>query len=388
MGPLAGLKILEFASIGPAPFCCMMLSDMGAQVVRIDRAQRGELGVFGPDDVCFNVTARGRESVVLNLKVAADLELARELIGKADVLVEGYRPGTMERLGLGPDTCATLNPRLVYGRMTGWGQDGPLSAAAGHDINYISLAGALNYVGCADRPPVPPLNLVGDFGGGGMYLAFGVVCALLEARQSGRGQVVDATMIDGVASLMASIHGMAAKGMWRDERGQNIIDGAAPWYRTYETSDGLFVSVGPIETRFFRELLRRLHIAPEDFPDHLNPQCWAQLEARLAAAFRARSRADWCSLLEGTDACFAPVLSLKDAAQHPHIRTRGTFVDVEGVVQPAPAPRFSRTVPSRPRPPNPVGRFDPNVLSAWGLSAAQLAYLRRRQSPNTHPQQD
>jgi len=322
MGPLTGIRIVEFAGIGPAPFCGMMLADMGAEVIRINRP--------GTKEDSFNVLNRSRTSVEIDLKSAAGVERAMGFIEGADALIEGFRPGVMERLGLGPDACAARNPRLVFGRMTGWGQTGPLADAAGHDINYIALTGALHAIGRAGENPPPPLNLIGDFGGGGMLLAFGVVCGILEARLSGHGQVVDAAMTDGAALLMAMIYGRKSAGQWSNQRESNLLDGGSHFYDTYACADGKWVAVGAIEPQFYSLLLEKLGITVAD-------------RARLKEIFLSKTRADWCALLEGTDACFAPVLDLDEAPKHPHNVARGTFVEVDGVMQPAPAPRFSRT---------------------------------------------
>ncbi len=371
-GPLTGTKVVELASIGPGPFCAMLLADMGADVLRLDRTEEADLGV--PIEPRFNLLNRGRRSVAIDLKHAEGVATARRLIERADALIEGFRPGVAERLGLGPDECLTRNPRLVYGRVTGWGQDGPLASTAGHDINYIALAGALGAIGTAESP-VPPLNIVGDYGGGGAYLAFGIVCALLECRSSGRGQVVDAAMVDGAASLLASAYGQLAAGA-RRKRGANVLDGGAPWYGVYETGDGEHVSVGAIEARFYRRLLENLGLAGEQLPDQQDREGWPALRARFAAVFRTKTRAEWQRLLEGTDACFAPVLSLAEAPQHPHNAARGTFVEVEGVVQPAPAPRFSRTKPELRQGPPTRGQHTDEALRDWGFSAAEIAGLR------------
>ena len=373
-GPLAGVRVIEVAGIGPGPFCAMMLADMGAEVLRVDRVGSADLGL--PVDSRYSVLNRGRRSVALDLKTAAAVAAMRRLIADADALIEGFRPGVMERLGLGPDACLALNPRLVYGRMTGWGQDGPMATAAGHDINYIALSGVLHSIGRKGGAPVPPLNLVGDFGGGGMYLAFGVVCALLEARQSGRGQVVDAAMIDGAASLAAAVFGMRAMGMWNDERGDNILDSGAPWYDVYETQDGEHVAIGSIERRFYGELLRLTGLDSEPLPTQHDKARWDELRAKLTEVFKQKTRAEWCRIMEGSDVCFAPVLSLTEAPAHPHNRARGTFVEVEGVVQPGPAPRFSRTPGAVSRPPARAGQHTEEALRDWGFSADDLSALR------------
>jgi len=335
-GPLAGLRVVEFAGLGPGPFACMLLSDMGAEVIRIDRpgARLGER---------LDIIGRGRQTVLLDLKDPVAVAQILDLLAEADVLVEGFRPGVMERLGLGPDVVAARNPQLVYGRMTGWGQTGPLAQAAGHDINYISLTGALAAIGESGGAPVPPLNLVGDYGGGGLYLVVGILAAVLEARGSGRGQVVDAAITDGVISLMSLFQSQSLRGAYKEERGSNMLDGGAPYYGVYETSDGGHVSLGPIEPRFFALLCEKLDL-PHALRDAQNDRArWPALQAAIAGRIKGRSRAAWCELLEDSDVCFAPVLSLSEAAQHPHIRARGAFVEVDGVVHTAPAPRFSRT---------------------------------------------
>jgi alpha-methylacyl-CoA racemase len=341
-GPLRGIRVLEMAGIGPAPFACMLLADLGADVLRIERPAAGEGEPAHRGSSRHIVTNRSRPALELDLKREADRQRALQLAANADVLVEGFRPGVMERLGLGPDACLAANPALVYGRMTGWGQDGPLAQVAGHDINYIALSGALHAIGPAGKP-VPPLNLVGDFGGGALYLAFGIASALLEVRRSGRGQVVDAAIVDGSLSLMGLVLGRWAAGVWQDERGANMLDGGAPWYDIYETADGKFVAVGAIEPQFYEELRRRLG---EDLPDaqqRLDRAGWPALRQRLAAIFARRTRDEWCALLEATDACVSPVLGLAEVAAHPHNRARANLPALDGIVQPAPAPRFSAT---------------------------------------------
>jgi alpha-methylacyl-CoA racemase len=374
-GPLAGVRVVEIAGIGPGPFCAMMLADMGAEVLRIDRLGPADLGL--PVEPRFSVLTRGRRSVALDLKQPAAIAAVKRLVVKADALIEGFRPGVMERLGLGPDECLTANPRLVYGRMTGWGQEGPMAPAAGHDINYIALAGVLHSIGRRGSAPVPPLNLVGDFGGGGMYLAFGVVCALLEAGRSGRGQVVDAAMVDGAASLAAAVFGLRAKGMWNDERGDNILDSGAPWYDVYETQDGKYVAIGSIEGRFYGELLRLTGLTGEALPPQWEKARWGELRARLTEVFKQKTRDEWCRIMEGSDVCFAPVLSMTEAPAHPHNRARGTFVEVDGVPQPGPAPRFSRTPGAIGRPPAAPGQHTEEALRDWGFSADELTDLRK-----------
>lgn len=365
MGPLEGIKVVEFAGIGPGPFCCMMLSDMGAEVVRIDRTEPADLGT--PTDPKFNLLNRGRRSIALDLKKAEDLKVAKALIARADALVEGYRPKVMERLGLGPDDCLKINPRLVYGRMTGWGQDGPLALVAGHDINYISLIGALNTIGPKHGAPVAPLNLVSDYGGGALYLAFGIVCGILEAKKSGRGQVVDAAMVDGAASLITSVFGGTAAGTWKNERAANGIDGGSHYYNVYETKDGKYVSIASIEVRFYSELLAKLGLTDEIKTNQHDRSGWPVAKEKLAAVFKTKTRNDWCRILEGTDVCFAPVLDLKEAMEHPHNKMRGTFIEVGGIVQPGPAPRFSRTKPIVSSPPPRPGEHTDEVLSSWGV---------------------
>ncbi len=374
-GPLAGLRVVEVAGIGPGPFAAMMLADMGAEVLRVDRASSVPAG--GPDTPSADLLARGRRSVGVDLKHPEGVATVLRLVERADGLIEGFRPGVAERLGIGPEPCLARNPRLAYGRMTGWGQDGPLAGAAGHDIDYIALAGVLGAIGRAGERPVPPLNLVGDFGGGGMLLAFGMVCAFLEAARSGKGQVVDAAMVDGAALLTTMIHGLRAMGLWRDERGTNLLDTGAHFYEVYETADGGHVAVGAIEPRFYAELVRRSGLEEEDLPPQMDRAAWPRMKERLAQVFRSRTRDEWCQLMEGSDACFAPVLSMAEAPGHPHNRARGTFVEVGGVVQPGPAPRFSRTPGEVGAPPAHAGQHTDEALADWGFSAADLARLRR-----------
>jgi alpha-methylacyl-CoA racemase len=374
MGPLEGVKVIEIAGIGPGPFCCMMLADMGAEVLRIDRNDTVELGIVM--EPRFNVLNRGRRSVGVNLKTPLGVAAVKRLIAGADALVEGFRPGVMERLGLGPKECLAVNPRLVFGRMTGFGQEGPLARAAGHDINYIALTGALHAIGRKEGRPVPPLNLVGDFGGGAMYLAFGIVCALLEARRSGMGQVVDAAIVDGAASLLTFAYGLMRAGMWMDERGENALDSGAPWYDVYETSDHRYVSIGAIEGRFYQDLLRRLGLDEENLPSQLDRSGWPSLRAKLEAVFRTKTREEWSRLLEGTDTCFAPVLAIDEAPQHPHAVARGNYVTVAGIKQPGPAPRFSRTRPEVRSPPPEAGQHTEEALRDWGFSSEEIAELR------------
>ncbi len=374
-GPLAGLKIVEFAGIGPAPMAGMLLSDLGAEIVIIDRLEPSGLGIAKPTR--FDVTRRGRRSVALDLKRPEGIACALELVAGADALIEGFRPGTMERLGLGPETCLARNPRLVYGRITGWGQDGPLAKAAGHDLNYIALSGALSAIGRAGGPPAIPLNLIGDYGGGAMLLALGLLAALLEASRSGKGQVVDAAMAEGSATLMASLFGLAAAGLHQPERGTNLLDSGAPHYETYRCADGEWIAIAPIEQKFRAVLLGLIGFDPKRFPDVNDPARWPEARRLLAGRFAERSRAEWCALLEGTDACFAPVLSLAEAPEHPHARARGTFVAIDGVVQPAPQPRFSRTPPATPPAGEPAGAGSRAVLGDWGFAPAIIDRLER-----------
>jgi alpha-methylacyl-CoA racemase len=364
-GPLQGLKVIEIAGIGPAPFCAMVLADMGAEVIRVERANTPETGL--EMEPRFDVLNRGRRSIALDLKSAEGVATLKRLVERADMLFEGFRPGVMERLGLGPEVCLAINPRLVYGRMTGFGQTGPMAGAAGHDINYIALSGALDGIGMKGGPPVPPLNLVGDFGGGGMLLALGMLAAYIEASRSGKGQVVDAAMVDGSALLMAGLFGFKAAGLWGRPRGENLLDGGAPFYGTYRTADGRYVSLGPIEPRFYAELLERLGLAPADLPAQHDVARWPELRAAFEDAFGRRTLAQWRECLEGSDACFAPVLSMDEVLSHPHVAARETFVTVDGVVQPAPAPRFSRTPSHAGRPARP-GEHTDEVLKDWGVA--------------------
>ncbi len=357
-GPLRGLRVVEFRGIGPGPFAAMLLSDMGADVVRIDRP---DAGADDPRDA----TGRGRRAVRLDLKSPDGAADALDLVAAAEVVIEGFRPGVMERLGLGPEVALARNPALVYGRMTGWGQDGPLARAAGHDITYIAVTGALAAIGPPGGAPVPPLNLVGDYGGGALYLVTGLLAALVEARRSGRGQVVDCAMCDGAASMMALFHTLAAQGQWEEERGRNLLDGGAPFYTTYECSDGRHIAVGPLEAPFYERLRQLAGLTDPDFDERDDRRLWPRLREKAAALFRTRSRDEWCALLEGTDACVAPVLTLGEAPSHPHLAARGTYVEVGGVVQPAPAPRFSRT-PSAVQGPPPAAPLRPaEVLAGW-----------------------
>ncbi|NPT39206.1 CaiB/BaiF CoA transferase family protein [Paraburkholderia xenovorans] len=369
-GPLAGVKVVEMVGIGPGPFCAMMLADMGAEVIRIDQPRRGPLpDPYSALNTRFDVQARNRRSIAVNLKTAEGVATVLSLVTQADALIEGFRPGVMERLGLGPDICLERNPRLVYGRMTGWGQDGPLAHVAGHDINYIALSGVLAALGDPYHPPAPPLNLVGDLGGGGMLLAFGLVCALLEARRSGQGQVVDAAMTDGSALLMSMFYGLRAAGQWQDQRGVNLLDGGAHFYGSFTCADGRHVAIGPLEPPFYKQLLDLCGLSDPALQMQMDPTQWPQLRATLAEVFRTRTRDDWCRLLEGTDACFAPVLQMEEAPHHPHNVARKTFIEVDGVIQPAPAPRFSRTPSITPTRPPSVGEHSREILRDWGFGA-------------------
>ena len=372
MGPLDGVRVIEIASLAPAPFGCMILSDLGADVLRVDRAESCGPGATAPPDPL----GRGRRSIGINLKDPAGIELLLRLADTADVLVEGFRPGVAERLGFGPEVCAGRNPRLVYGRMTGWGQDGPLAPTAGHDIDYIAVAGALFGIGRAGERPVPPINLVADFGGGGMLLALGVLAALIERERSGRGQVVDAAMVDGSALLTSFLYGLRAAGAWRDERGVNLLDGGAPFYDTYETADGGAVAVGALEAKFYAELLAGLGLAGEDLPGQHDRAGWPVLRARFAEVFATRTRDEWAEVFAGSDGCVAPVLSLAEAHRHPHNAARGTFTEVGGVVQPAPAPRFGRTAAGVPAAPPAPGADTDAVLERLGCTPGEIAALR------------
>jgi alpha-methylacyl-CoA racemase len=365
--------VIEMAGIGPAPMCAMLLADAGAEVLRIDRPSPSGLGIDKP--VRFDLLARSRRSVAVDLKHPDGIALVLDLVRGADALIEGFRPGTMERLGLGPDVCLEARPSLVYGRVTGWGQTGPLAQAAGHDLNYIALSGALHATGRAGAPPTPPLNLVGDFGGGALYLAFGVLAALLHARQTGTGQVVDAAMVEGAANLMTMFYGFHAAGIHSDERGANLLDSGAPHYDVYECADGLYLSVAPIEGKFRQVLFERLGLDAASRPDLDDPASWPHGKAVLAAKFREKTRAEWCALLEGTDACVAPVLSLAEAPVHPHNAARGTFVSVDGVIQPGPAPRFSATPCDPPVAPEAAGASTEAALRDWGIAPDRIEAL-------------
>ncbi len=369
MGPLHGIRIIELAGIGPGPFCGMMLSDMGAEVIRVDRLAPG---APAPKDVL----ARNRRSIGVDLKSPEGVETVLKMVETADALFEGFRPGVTERLGLGPEDCRARNEKLVYGRMTGWGQEGPMAQAAGHDINYIGLSGALHAIGRPGEKPVPPLNLVGDFGGGGMLLAYGLVCGLLEAQKSGKGQVVDAAMVDGAASLMAMFFTMAAANRFNPERGTNLLDGGAHFYDTYETSDGKAICIGSIEPQFYALLVEHAGLDAERFSAQMDASQWPAFKAELTEVFKSKTQAEWCDIMEGTDVCFAPVLSIYEAPEHPHNKARNTFVEVDGIVQPAPSPRFSRTVPEVQHAAPPPGADTEAVLSDCGFSADEVASLK------------
>jgi alpha-methylacyl-CoA racemase len=371
VGPLKGLRVIELQGIGPAPFCGMLLADLGAEVISIARNS-------SPADRSALISERGKLSIALNLKVPEGVDVVLKLCENSDVLMEGFRPGVTERLGIGPEACMARNPRLVYGRMTGWGQTGPLSRVAGHDINYISLSGALHAVGRAGERPVPPLNLVGDFGGGAMFLAFGVLSAVFEAKRSGVGQVVDVSMVEGSAALMHMMYAMMAQGQWIDARGTNLLDGAAHFYDTYETADGKYISIGALEPEFYRLLVQLTEVDAKEFSTHMDRAHWPALRAKLAAVIKQKTREQWCAIMEGTDVCFAPVLSMSEAPHHPHNQARGTFIEVAGVQQPAPAPRFSRTSPPVPKAASPVGSDTEAVLRSAGFSESQIQSLRER----------
>jgi alpha-methylacyl-CoA racemase len=373
LGPLKGIKVVEIAGIGPGPFCGMLLADMGAEVIRIDRLSAR--GTGSKNDVYL----RGRRSIAVDLKHPDGVEAVLRLIDQADALIEGFRPGVMERLGLGPEICLGRNPRLVYGRMTGWGQTGPLKDAAGHDLNYIALTGALHSIGRAGEKPVPPLNLLGDFGGGGMLLAFGVVCGILEARQSGQGQVIDAAMTDGASLLMAMIYQFKAAGRWTDRRESNMLDGGAHFYDTYECADGKWISIAPIEPQFYELLLKKTGLSDDPAYHPQNDAAkWPDLKDRFTTLFKTRTRDEWCALLEGSDVCFAPVLDLDEAPHHDHNVARSTFVEVEGVMQPAPAPRFSRTSPEIRCAPVVAGENTEETLFDWGFSRDEIVGLKSK----------
>ena len=382
-GPLVGVRLVEFAGIGPAPFCTMLLSDMGADVVRIDRKTPGNFpNTFSetPESAKYNTPNRGRRSVALDLKKPEGVQIALTLLEKADVLIEGYRPGVMERLGLGPKICLEKNPRLIYGRMTGWGQSGPLAKAAGHDINYIALGGALHAIGPTEGKPVPPLNLVGDFGGGALYLAMGLCAALYERERSGHGQVIDCAMTDGVLSLMGPLHSMITMGLMSTQRGENLLDGGAHFYDTYETSDGKWIAIGSIEPQFYALLREKLSLEESAFDAQMDPAAWPALSEKLANIFKTKTRDQWCALLEGSDVCFAPVLTSIEAAEHPHNVARKAVVTIDGVPQPNVSPRFSRTPSQIQGPPPASGAQTEEILREWGnFSQEHIDSLRTAQ---------
>ena len=370
MGPLTGIRVVEMAGIGPGPFTAMMLSDLGAEVIRVDRLSHKGVGHRA------NVLNRGRKSIAVDLKNPRGVETTLRLIEQADVVLEGFRPGVMERLGLGPEKCLSVNPRLIFGRMTGWGQTGPLSQAAGHDINYISIAGALGAMGYADRPPAPPLNLVGDFGGGAMYLLTGILAALVERATSEQGQIIDAAMSDGTASLLSPFFGLMAMNMWTTDRFSNRLDGGAFYYGSYECSDGRYISIGSLEPQFYALLLEKAEITDPEFQEQLDEAAWPAKREKLTQLFKSKTRKQWCDIMEGTDVCFAPVLDLVEAPNHPHNIDRKTFVELDGVVQPAPAPRFSRTQGEIQGPASMAGEHTREVLSAWNFTDQEIGELQ------------
>jgi len=374
MGPLAGIKIVELAGIGPVPFCSTLLADLGAEVIRVDRTEDSGLGIRS-EGAKFDVLSRSRRSIAVDLKKKDGVEAVLKLIEHADGLLEGFRPGVMERLGLGPDVCLKRNPRLVYGRMTGWGQTGTIQGSAGHDIKYIALAGVLAHIGRAGQPPTPPLNLVGDFGGGAMFLAVGVLAGVLEAKRSGQGQVVDCAMTEGAAYLALPFFGMRASGFWGDARGENMLDSGSHFYDVYETKDGKYVSIGSIEPKFYAELLKLTGLDKETLPEQRDRKGWSETKKRLGAVFRTKTRDEWTAIMENTDVCFAPVLGITEAPSHPHNKARGSFVEIEGVTQPAPAPRFSRTKAEVQRGPSRRGQHTREALAAWGFSKEDIAAL-------------
>ena len=370
MGPLKGLKIIEMAGIGPGPFCGMVLADLGAEIIRVDRASA--IGTGSKQEP----SNRGKKSIAVDLKAKEGVEVVLKLVEMADAIFEGFRPGVMERLGIGPEVCLARNDRIVFGRMTGWGQEGPLANAAGHDINYISLSGALAAIGRPGSPPVPPLNLIGDFGGGGMLLALGLVAALLESKESKKGQVVDAAMTDGSALLMTMIYSMQSSGMWKTTMGSNLLDGGSHFYDTYECKDGKFISIGSIEPQFYALLCQIAELDEKVFSKQMSRDLWPEQKEEIKKIFLNKTRDEWCELMEGTDVCFAPVLDMSEAPHHPHNKERKTFIDLEGVTQPAPAPRFSRTEPEVVSSPSIVGEHTSEVLSSIGLSEEDIGSLK------------
>ena len=372
MGALSGVKVVEFAGIGPGPFCCMLLADMGAEVIRIDRAANVGRETSPP---AVNTTLRGRRNLALDLKNPEAVATALALCAKADILIEGFRPGVMERLGLGPDIVHARNPKLIYGRMTGWGQDGPIAHTAGHDINYIALTGALHAIGTKAHGPVPPLNLIGDFGGGALYMAVGVLAAYIETQRSGKGQIVDASMVEGAASLMTPMYGALASGAWTEERESNRLDGGCHHYNVYETHDGQHICIGSNEPQFYKLMLETVGLGCAELPAQTDRQHWPAMRARLAAIFKTRTRAEWTALMEMKDICFAPVLSMREAPQHPHNAARGSFIKVAGVVQPGPAPKFSRTQSDVQCDPAHAGEHSAEILADWGVEQPRIAAL-------------
>ncbi|MCC6920433.1 MAG: CoA transferase [Alphaproteobacteria bacterium] len=366
-GPLTGTKIVEFAGIGPGPFCGMLFADMGAEVIRIDRK-----GAAGGRAGRFDIASRGKKSIALDLKSPDAIETVLKILEKADALIEGFRPGVMERLGLGPDVVLKRNPKMVYGRMTGWGQTGTIAHSAGHDLNYISLTGAVGAMGRKGQPPAPPLNLVGDFGGGALYLAMGVCAALVEAGKSGKGQVIDTAMTDGAASLMSMFYGMRAAGGWTNSTGENLLDGGAHFYDTYETRDGKYISLGSIEPQFYALLREKAGLTDPEFDKQMDKAHWPSLKTKIAAAIKTKTRDEWDALMLGTDVCYAPVLSIDEAPHHPHNKSRQTFVEIDGFMQPAPAPRFSRTKSEIQGPAPAIGEHTDSLLQSWGLDVAKL----------------
>ena len=377
-GPLEGIKVVELAGIGPGPFAAMMLADMGADVIKVDRSSAARGG--NPDAPPADVLSRSRQSIAVDLKNPEGLETVLRLVEQADVLLEGFRPGVCERLGLGPDVCLARNPKLVFGRMTGWGQVGPMAPRAGHDINYVALSGTLSMLGRADDAPVPPINLVGDFGGGGMLLALGVLAGVIEAKSSGEGQVVDAAMVDGSALLASMMYGFRAMGMWDGGRGGNLLDTGAHFYEVYRTADDKYVSIGGIEPQFYAELLERLELDPDDLPPQMDAQTWPAAKEIFATRIATKTRDEWDAAFEGSDACYAPILEADEAIAHPHNVERGTFINVAGVEQPAPAPRFSRTPQATPTPPAHAGQHTDVALTRWGFNEDELATLREAEA--------
>ncbi|PCJ12543.1 MAG: carnitine dehydratase [Gammaproteobacteria bacterium] len=379
MGPLSSIKIIEIAGIGPGPMCAMLLADLGAEVIRIDRVQEANLGLNR--DPTKDVLLRGRRSIAVDLKKPEGIELVLQLIEKSDALTEGFRPGVMERLGLSPEVCHQRNPKLVYGRMTGWGQDGPLSHAAGHDINYISLVGALDAIGREGEAPIPPLNLVGDFGGGALYLAMGVLAGVIEAQKSGQGQVVDCAMTDGSASLMSMFYGMKGMGRWSEERGTNVIDTGSHYYNVYKTKDDKYISIASIEPKFYQELIEKSGLSKEpDLPKQTDDSSWGPMKERLTTVFLSKTRDQWCEIMEGSDVCFAPVLNMEESIHHPHNVARGTFIEIDGVYQPAPAPRFDKTPCEVSKPPSSTGQDSHAILNDWGFDSDQIQRLTDTQA--------